>query len=342
MWEVMERGGVVSLLENSLKNNRLPNAYLVCGPEHVGKMTLALDIARALNCNQPNAPCGQCPTCHKISTGKHPDIMVFDLLSARMKEKDRDRENRVKEIGVEVVDDIIHFSSLPPYEGRYRVMIVDDAEQLSPEAANRLLKTLEEPEERVIYILLTVSEKLVLPTIASRCQKLELRPLPVGDVEKYLINRGVPLERAHLLAHLSRGCLGWALNAAADEFVLEERKERLDTILSIITAGIGTRFEYAARLAGRFGDDHRAVMEELDFWTTWWRDILLVKSDARDHVTNIDYLPTLSELAAGYSLTQIRSFIGKLQDAVSQLKLNASPRLVLEVLMLHIPGRNIK
>jgi DNA polymerase-3 subunit delta' len=336
MWSIIESTGLVPLLQNSIKHGRLPNAYLLVGPAHVGKMTLALNLAQALNCDAPDRPCGSCASCSRIASGKHSDIRIIGL------ENGNSRENKARDIGIEQIRDIQHSAALPPFEGKFKVFIIDGAEQLSNEAANCLLKTLEEPVENVIYLLLTVNEQSVLPTVISRCQRLELNPLPAASIEKSLIKQQhVEPDKAMLLARLSHGCPGWAINAFEDEAILYERSERLEKIRSVIRSSFEERFAYAAQMATQFTQNRRTVQDELGLWTDWWRDLLLVKAGSADSITNIDFTNDITEMANSYDISQIRIFISRLQEAASQLQMNASPRLVLEVLMLNIPWRSI-
>jgi len=336
MWQIIESTGLVPLLQNSIKHGRLPNAYLLVGPAHIGKMTLALNIAQALNCEAADRPCGSCMSCSRIAAGKHADIQIIGLADGST------RENKSKEIGIEQIRDIQHSAALPPFEGKYKVFIIDGAEQLSNEAANCLLKTLEEPAEKVIYLLLTVNEQAVLPTVISRCQRLELNPMPAAAIEKSLLeHRHVEPEKAILLARLSHGCPGWAINATEDEAILEERSERLEKIRGVMRSGFDERFAYAAQMATQFNQNRRTVQDELGLWLDWWHDLLLVKAGSADSITNVDFTNDLIKMAENYDISQIRVFISRLQETAGQLQMNASPRLVLEVLMLNIPGRNI-
>jgi len=336
VWEVVGQTMAVSLLQQSLERKVVAHAYLLAGSPHVGKMTLALDLARALNCEAAEPPCGVCHSCQKIAEGKHADVQVIGLPGDK---NSAEAKSRV-EISIDQIRQMQHSASLPPFEGRYKVFIIDGAELLSHEAANCLLKTLEEPAEKVIFLLLTINEKLLPATVISRCQRLELSPLPVAEVETALNSRwDVEPERARLLARLSHGCLGWARLAAVDSGVLQQRGERMDRLLSVIDADGEERFAYAAQLATQFGRNRRAVREILDLWLDYWRDLLLIKIGCSDAVTNADMLGALEERAGGYSLAHIRGFIGSIQAAEEQLKQNANPRLVLEVLMLNIPER---
>ena len=331
MWQIVGHERAVSLLDNSLKGEKLPHAYLFVGPKHVGKMTLALNLAQALNCDDEDKPCGQCRQCLRIAAGRHADVQVIAV-------------NDRTEIGIDHIREMQHEASLMPFEGRNRVFIIDGAEHLSHEASNCLLKTLEEPPPNVNIILLTVNERLLLPTVLSRCQRLELRPLSTSVVEQALIHRwGVPQERAGVLARLSSGCLGWAVAAASDEGLFSERGERLATLIHLTTMGRGERFTYAAELARQFSSDRESVQEVLSLWLGWWRDLMLTKGGSGNFITNVDREEMLHSEAKRYSLAKIKGFIQSLNQAREQLEHNANPRLVLEVLMLTLPrGKEAK
>ena len=335
MWQVIGQDRAVALLRRSLKSNSLAHAYLFVGPPHVGKMTLALNLAQALNCETVEVPCGQCPPCQRIISGRHADVQTMVL-----SEGDTDGNESRARISVDQIELLQHSASLPPFEGKYKVFIINGAEQLSTEAANCLLKTLEEPVDRIVFILLTVNERLLPSTVISRCQRLELFPLASGEVEAALnAHWGIELQKAKLPARLCHGCLGWAVAATHDDGWLEQRVERVDSLLGIIDADYEERFAYAAKLGYQFGQNRGAVYEVLDLWLDYWRDLLLVKAGCSKAITNVDLEAGLVHRADNYRLSQLKYVIESIRAAGEQLKQNANPQLVLEMLMLGIPGK---
>jgi DNA polymerase-3 subunit delta' len=251
---------------------------------------------------------------------------------------DDDARSRTEISIKQVRDDIQHWANLPPFEGGYRVFVIGEAELLSPEAANCLLKTLEEPQDRVLFILLT-SEPARLPeTVISRCQRLDLKAVAAEKIEAPLLKQGASPEKARLLSRLCRGRPGWALSAAADEALLERRAERIERFMDVIEGNLEIRFEYAGELSNRFSQKRAEVQETLEDWVGLWRDMLLVKAGLAEAVTNLDYVSRLQSLADGFNIRQVRSAISAIALARKQLRQNASPRLVLEVLLLDMPA----
>ncbi len=331
MWQVIGQTRAVSLLQHSLEAGTLAHAYLFVGPEHVGKMTLAINLAQALNCEAAERPCLECPSCRKIAAGGHADVQVIGL--ARNED-----EAEAKLIHIEQIKEIQHSANLPPFEGRRKVFIIETAELLSLDAANRLLKTLEEPPERVTFILLTVNDRLLPITVVSRCQRLELPPLSINAAASALADSfNIEPERARLIAGLSHGCPGWAIAANSNDILLQQRNKELNRQLEIINADYEDRFAYAAQLAARFSQNRGAVYEVLDLWLDYWRDLMLVKLGCYDMITNVDRKDELVELATSYRLDEIKSFIDAIGSAALQLRQNVNARLALEVLMLDIP-----
>jgi DNA polymerase-3 subunit delta' len=338
-WQMVGQSRAISLLQRSLKRGSIAHAYLVVGPPHVGKMTLAINLAQALNCEATEPPCGACPSCQKIDQGKHADVQIIGLASIDDANGARSRT----EISIDQIRQLQHSANLPPFEGRCKVFIIDRAELLSTEAANCFLKTLEEPVGQVVFVLLTTSSSLLPETVVSRCQRLELLPVAASEAETALVTRwGVEPQKARLLARLSHGCFGWALSAALGANLLTQYYGRRDRLLDIINSNREERFNYAAQLAIQFSQERDSVQEILALWLDFWRDLLLIKVAFSQAITNIDLEDTLTRWAGSFSPAEVRAFISSIQAAKEQLRQNANPRLVLEVLMLDMPRRKVE
>lgn len=333
MWQVIGQPRAVELLRNSLETGRLVHAYLFIGPAHIGKMTLAINLAQALNCESDERPCLECGSCRKIASSGHADVRIIGL--ARNED-----DTEAKLIGIDQIKDIQHSANLPPFEGKAKVFIIDNADLMSNEAANCLLKILEEPADKVTFILLTTSDGLLLPTVVSRCQRLELPPLSIIDEAGELAeSTGMEADRARLLAGLSHGRPGWAIAAAGDEGLLLQRREGLDRLLEFIETDIEERFAFVGQLAGRFNQDRSVVYDMLDLWLDYWRDLMLVKLGRNEMITNIDRHDELVGLSGCYGLSGIRNFIKSIWSTVDYLRKNVNPRLALEELALEVPAK---
>lgn len=345
MWNIIGQDKALAMLDGARRQERLAHAYLLVGPRGVGKRTLALNLAQAVNCTGQDPPCGQCQSCRRISGSKHSDVRVIVLKDVSGAEDGGSRRDigpddikQRKEIGIDDIKQLQSEASLPPFEGLRKVFIIDGAEHLSAPAANCLLKTLEEPPAGVIIFLLAAREDKLLPTVVSRCQRVELLPLPPPVLEGLLAERwGVERERARLLARLSRGCTGWAVTAGEDKSFLEQYFQQLQELIALEEAGLERRFAVAARMAARFQKQREKTEETLALWLGWWHDLLLMKSGVRDSIVNVNQEGLLEQKARLYSLEAIKSFMNALRKARQQLEWNANARLVLEVLMLELP-----
>jgi DNA polymerase-3 subunit delta' len=332
MWQTIGQPKALALLQQGLRSGDLAHAYLFVGAPHIGKMTLALDLAKAVNCHGNEPPCGECQSCHRIAAGKHADITIISVNS----DKDSKEVKSRVDIGIDDIRYLQSSASLPPYEGKCKVFVIDGAECLSSEAANCLLKTLEEPPPRVIILLLTADELRLLPTVVSRCQRVELKPMSSDEMENMLVKyHGLDGNRARLLARLSQGCLGWALRASVDDSHLAQRTERLAELFSLIEAGWEERFAYASKL----GSNRRPAEEVIKLWLTWWRDVMLTKCGCERAITSVDHTLVLEKWSRALNLLEIKNFISSLQKSLSNISVNANPRLVLEILMLDMPKK---
>lgn len=331
-WGLIGHEAAIRELERGLRADRLSHAYLITGPAHVGKFALSIRLAQAVNCLSPeDAPCLGCSSCRRIGAGQHPDILVVEPGAT---EEGRAR----RDISIDDVRALQHAATLNPYEGNSRVFIVNGAELLSEEASNSLLKVLEEPPPRSLLLLLTAAADGLLSTIRSRCRRIELRPVPMADIATLLEQQEeLSPEEAEKVAKLSLGCPGWAISAARDPSILDERTEEAGRILQLVHGGMEQRFAYSGELAGMFFRERDAAKEHLYLWLRWWRDLLLVKEGVGHYVADSDYLVQQQELAEGLSTAQIVGFLQTMERTLDALDANASARIALDVMMLKLP-----
>ena len=334
VWQTAGHDKAVGALARSLDGGRLAHSYIFIGPSRVGKTTLALDFARAANClaDETARPCGDCRQCARVTAGLHPDVRVIGLETAR--------SGRLRSlISIDQAREVQREAGLLPYEGRYRVFIFESAEKLSGEAANALLKTLEEPPESVIIALLATHADSVLPTILSRCRRVDLRPVAAGAIADFLTARkGVDADSAREIAGMARGRVGWAVGAVEDPSAIDRVSETLDAIEAAIADSLSGRFEYAERLAGRFSGDREGVFGELDLWLGWWRDAMLTGQGKPELVSNVSRRETLDAAAARFSPETTAAAIRTIMRTAHLLERNVSPRLAAESMMLGLPG----
>ncbi len=333
-WVTIGHNKAVASLAQAMAADSVAHAYLIVGPRGIGKMTLAHDVARMVNCTEKSPPCGQCGQCRRITNKLHADVQVIGL------EQDSEGNGRTRTaIRIEQIRDAKKDAGLRPYEGRSRVFIIDGVELMTEEAGNSLLKILEEPPDQVIFILLVTDLESVLATIASRCRILELRPLPPSMIADELSRRfEADQELVNEVAQLSGGKLGWAIKMMESPELLETRSKQLDQVVAISQATLADRVDYANALAGQFARDRESVIQQLRLWLQWWRDALVVSEDVSDFVTNLSRAGTLRRMAEVTSSVEIADVIQRTEETIDLLDRNVNPRLALEQLVLAVPS----
>ncbi len=332
-WQnVIGHGWAVQMLRQSLANGRNGHAYLITGPDQVGKTTLARALAQALNCTgEADGSCGPghlCRACALIANDRYPDVrLVEPEVSGRGK----------LTLKIETIRQLQQELNLSAYEARTKVAILKRFDAATIGASNAFLKTLEEPPPRVVLILTATDADTLLPTISSRCRTLNLRPLATELIEQSLTTRWrVDDDTAHLLAHLADGRLGWAVRAAQESAILEERAAHLAQLQEALAGSRVRRFQLADKLANK----PEAAPAVLQTWVSWWRDVnLLAQSGGTGMaaLTNIDQLDAMRQTASRVPDTAVLASLKQTTLALWQLEHNANGRLVLENLFLTYP-----
>lgn len=327
-WRVIGHDWAVDFLRGGLLKGRSRHAYLISGSASLGKMTLARSFAMALNCQSedPNArPCWQCRACKSIANGADPDLLLAaGEAGAPLK--------------IDAIRQVTRMLALKPYAARFRVAILPDFDQIAPLAQDALLKTLEEPAPHAILILLAGHIERVLPTIRSRAQHIPLRPVPAHLIAAQLAARGCPAERSDFIARLSSGRIGWAFSALEDDSVLAFRAEMIDLLCIIVAGRRLQRLKVADELGKRIGRDKAMLRRILEYWTTFWRDVLLQSCGDRGTPCNSDRSADIHALAAQLGTPATHAAITATRATMSALATNANLRLLLDALFLDYPG----
>lgn len=326
-WDYVGNEWAVRLLARHAASSSERHAYLFAGPPGVGRRTLALRFAQALNCPSPVAPgypCRDCSTCKQIERMQYPDLFTVE------------RQPDKTELLIDQVRALQHDLSLRPYQGRYRFGLLLRFQEANLNAANALLKTLEEAPSQAILLLTADSAESLLPTIVSRCEVLRLRPMaPEPLAEELERLRGIPAERARLLAHLSSGRYGYAASLEDDPRLLALRQDWLDHLRALLDAPRRERFVYAERIS-RDRDTFRRILQT---WLSYWRDALLIAARSSTPLVNLDRQAELEDLVQDrLDLARARRLIQETQEALARLDANVNSRLVAEVLSLGWPS----
>ena len=338
--EIVGHRRLVTLLSRAVAQETLPQSLLFAGTRGVGKRLTALALAETVNCVQPAQPatdaavprdaCGTCASCRRIARGVHPDVLVVE-------------PGELGSIKIEQVRDVIDRAGYRPFEGRRRVVIIDEADAMVPAAQNALLKTLEEPPPASVFVLLSATPDALLPTVLSRCQRLRFGELSPDDVAQVLMrDHEYDETEARAAAVDAGGSIGRALSAAsadvaeareAARHMLERTARMTDPSRRIdlareVTPSAGSKSPGAER------DQLAACLRAM---ASLLRDIGLVGAQGELAVlANADLAPQLRALATAFDSDRTVRAYASVDQALTALERNASPKIVADWLVLQL------
>jgi len=311
-WGLIGHEWAVDLLRRQMQHGSIHHAYLISGPEGVGRRGLALAFARVLLCEAPPEPgvaCGACRACRQVPQATYPDLHVVE------------REEDKQGLAVDQVRDLQRQLSLAPLAGGRRVALIVDVDRASLGAANALLKTLEEPPPRVILLLTAVDPEATPPTIVSRCETLALRPVAEPAIAEALQARGASAEEAIRWARLSAGRPGWALALMDDPAVRRRREEHAAVYQEVLAADLERRFALADSWK-----DEADIEERLAVWLSLAGDSLRTAAEASG-----------GSAGSAASLADGRRAVEAIARTLDGFRHNVNARLALELMMLELP-----
>ena len=313
-----------SLLREAVAKNKVGHAYLFRGPDGVGKKRAALTLAAYLNCASPleDDACGHCASCRKYNSSNHPDLIHIAPEGAAIK--------------IGQIRQLKHQLAFPPLEAAVRVIILEDIHTMRREAANSLLKTLEEPAPNNLLILTADQAGDILPTIISRCQVIPFGPLDYEDMAQVLIREnGLEKAQALTLASVAEGSLGRA-KLLLEEDLLAFRQEVVEQLL-LMQNGQAETIAQVFLLSEKAAALKENTYEFLALLRLWYRDLILVAAGAPESSTaNKDLASSLPAAKQRWNLTQLHERLHRLDRAERQLLRNCSRTLVLETLFFDL------
>ncbi|NLU41701.1 MAG: DNA polymerase III subunit delta' [Firmicutes bacterium] len=311
------------MLANTIKRKRVPHAILLWGPVGTGKLSLAWSYAAALNCTgrgESVSACGSCPSCHAIATQNHPDV--------RLTEPDG------QYIKIDQIRDVIEAVSYRSYFGGWKVWILRHADRMRDEAANSLLRVLEDPPAGTVFLLTAENLYSMLPTVISRCRLVRFNPVPQREIESLLIDRrGVPPEKARLLSVLCGGSVGAALEACSDESLEDERVALIQGIRDLAGKPVWEVLDASARVGD--GAKRASLDRSLRILECWYRDLLVYRTTrGEDSIANLDMLDQIRSDAKKCSVADLLTRLKGISEARMQLAANANAGLVMDNLFM--------
>ena len=321
--DVVGHKDILKYISSAVENNRVSHAYILNGERGSGKKMLANLFAMTLLCETgDNEPCGKCHSCKQAESGNHPDIIRVT--------HERPNSISVDDIRTQVNNTV----DIKPYQGPYKVYIIPQADMMTPQAQNAILKTIEEPPSYAVFLLLTENAETLLPTINSRCVMLKLRNIKDTLIKKYLMeNLEIPDYKADMCTAFAQGNMGRAIMLANSDHFNEIREEAVQLLkhinemeLNEIVAAVKNISVYKLE-----------ITDYLDIIMIWYRDVLLYKATKEiDKVVFKDQLQSIKEQARKSSYEGIELILESLEKAKARLKANVNFDLVMELLFLTI------
>ncbi|MCL2566286.1 MAG: AAA family ATPase [Defluviitaleaceae bacterium] len=314
---------IILSLQKSLGLGNHSHAYIFDGIEGVGKGLLAGVFAKALQCEENYKPCNECISCKAFGASNHPDIIYV-------------APKGTSSLGVDDIREQINQAAhIRPYKYKYKIFILDNADKMTPQAQNALLKTLEEPPSYAVFLLVSENFHNFLPTIISRCVILRLKPINIKKVEAYLADLGYGFSDAHPAAVVSSGSIGAALMLVNDENFKEDRKEIGDILNSLPDSNLWDILLLAKKLE-KFKDNS---VRMLNFMHSWYRDALVHKATGEtDYFIQTDLSDNIKLFSDQMSFKKLVCGVDSILGAGYSLKSNGNYLLTMEVMLMKMAG----
>lgn len=318
--EIIGQERPIRILQSAIQCGDISHAYLFSGPEGIGKKLTAFAFAKTLNClSLEGDSCGNCLNCKKFENGNFPDFFLIEPVDGHIK--------------IEVIRELKKKISFRPYEGKFKIVAINGIEEMTSGAANSFLKTLEEPTVATIFILICHNFSMLLPTIISRCQRIQFNLIPLEIIKNILVNNlQVNPEDAFLSASYSQGCLGKAIKMEIGEFQ-KKRHEVLDFINELSFDKIDSLFKKNKEWSSSNKNVEIILITVLNIA----RDVAILKASGNQKlITNLDAMDQLTPIAKRLNINQSILLFNYVEEAIRNIKKNINVQLSLDLLFIKI------
>ncbi len=319
--EFVGQDEIKTYLKKSVQDNNVSHGYIFEGAKGIGKYNMAVLFAKALLCKKFNEePCNECSSCIKINTMNHPDLHIISADDKNIKR--------------EAIDELIGSINQKPYESDRKVYIINDSEDMTTQAANTFLKTLEEPAGNTIIILLTENSNLLLPTISSRCQTIRFKKIDNSTIINYIKNKfSLDDNTAKLIAYYSQGVLFNAEKIALNENDIIKRRDEIIKIYDkVLMNDKNIIFEYETY----FEENKDKIDDITEILMIWLRDVYFKKYEIDDLIINIDCIDLLERHYKIIKKQNIDELIKYLQNVRYDVKNNVNYKLIIDNMLIKL------
>lgn len=335
-WPLVGNEQISAFLSKSIKNKKIAGSYIFSGPENLGKNIAAVYFAKVLLCKnrKDDVPCGKCFSCQKFKVNKGDSQTMHSDLYFLAKEEEK------KNISVEQVRDFISRLNMSSFSNTYKVGIIYEAHALSTEAANALLKTLEEPKKDVVVIMVTPKIESLLPTIVSRSQVLKFNPVGADKIHDHLVEKlDIARSAAKNFSHLSMGRPVLALKFIEDKDFYQDYLGKVKIFIDFFNKDINERFELLGGLSNEKKSNQENVaqiLQVLKIWESLVRDLILLELEHNDLINHEIVRDDLLKIKNKYKTSQLLKIAANLRQAEKYLFANVNPKLVLEQIAINV------
>ncbi|MEA2088520.1 MAG: DNA polymerase III subunit [Patescibacteria group bacterium] len=321
-WQVIGHKNIIKFLQDSIALNKIGNAYIFFGQEHLGKLLVAKCFIQSLLCEKKNGFfCNDCVSCKEFVRRIYPDFYEIDL------------EEGKKNISIEQIRELNNKIKNSSFSGNYKIILIKDAHNLSLQAANSLLKVLEEPKGKTVFILISDNLQEIPLTVRSRSQIINFKPVDPREILAFLPNK----EETKEIVYSINSKPGLAISYSRDTDLFNDYKNSVNNFLNIFDLPISAKFDYIENKINKqkiFLEKIKIAYSILDIWLSVFRDLLLVMNYSSSQVGNIFAISRFENLSVKYSAKKAINCIDKINQAKKYLRNNVNPQLILENLIL--------